>query len=116
MEDCIFCKIARGEAPASLVYEDELVIAFDDISPQAPIHTLIIPRSHYESPADDLPAELMAALGAAVPIVAEAKGLSESGYRLILNVGRDASQSVPHMHLHVLGGRAMSHRMCNFAE
>ncbi len=116
MEDCIFCKIGRGEAEAAIVYEDDLVIAFDDIWPQAPVHTLIIPRAHYESPGDGLPADLMAALCAAIPVVAEAKGVTHTGYRIIVNVGRDARQSVPHMHIHVLGGKAMTHGMVNFAE
>jgi histidine triad (HIT) family protein len=116
MEDCVFCKIARGEIPTRLVYEDDLVVAFDDIAPQAPVHTLIIPRAHHEGPGDGLPPELMASLCAAIPVVAEAKGVAETGYRVILNVGRDARQSVRHMHVHVLGGRAMTHGMLNFAD
>ena len=115
MDDCIFCKIARGDASAALVYEDERVVAFDDISPQAPVHTLIIPRTHYENAADNVPPETMAALCAAVPVVARAKGIADSGYRIIVNVGSDACQSVPHLHVHVLGGRRMSHGMLNFA-
>ncbi len=116
MEGCIFCKIARGETPTRFVYENDLVVAFDDISPQAPVHTLIIPRKHHESPSDGLPPELMAALWTAIPAVAEAKGVAESGYRVILNVGRDAMQSVRHMHVHVLGGRPMTHGMLNFCD
>ncbi len=116
MEDCIFCKIAKGEASTPLVYVDDLVVAFDDISPQAPVHTLIVPREHYEGPADDVPRELMAALCTAVPAVAAVKGVSQTGYRVIVNVGRDANQTVPHMHVHVLGGKAMSHGMVNFAD
>jgi histidine triad (HIT) family protein len=116
VEDCIFCKIARGELPARIVYKDDLVVAFDDIAPQAPVHTLIIPRSHHEGPGDDLSPELMAALCSAIPKVAEAKGIAGHGYRVIMNVGRDARQSVAHMHLHVLGGRPMSHHMLNFAD
>lgn len=114
--NCIFCKIARGESPAAIVYEDDLVVAFDDISPQAPVHTLIIPRAHYERPADDLTDETMVALWRAIPAVAQAKGVSESGYRVIVNVGRDARQTVAHMHIHILGGRAMSHGMLRFCE
>jgi len=116
VENCIFCKIARGEAPASLVYENEHVVAFDDVSPQAPVHALIIPRTHYESPADNLPPQIIAALFAAIPKVAEVKGVARDGYRIIVNVGGNARQSVQHMHVHVLGGRPMSHRMVNFAD
>ena len=116
MQDCVFCKIGRGEIRTAFVYEDDLVVAFDDIAPQAPVHTLIIPRSHQERPGDGLSPELMAALCSAIPAVAEAKGVAESGYRVILNVGRDAQQSVRHMHLHVLGGRPMTHGMLNFCE
>jgi len=116
LNDCIFCKIGRGETQTAVVYEDELVIAFDDISPQAPVHTLIVPRAHYEGPGDGLPSDLMSALCAAIPIVAEAKGVAGSGYRVIINVGHDARQSVPHMHIHILGGKAMSHGMVNFAS
>ena len=116
MQDCVFCKIGRGEIPTHFVYEDDLVVAFDDIAPQAPVHTLIIPRDHHEGPGDGLTPELMTALCAAIPIVATKKGVDESGYRVILNVGRDARQTVRHMHLHVLGGRPMSHRMLNFTD
>jgi histidine triad (HIT) family protein len=103
--------IARGEIPASVVYEDDLVIAFDDIAPQAPVHTLIIPRAHHATIADSVPSELLVAVMQAVPRVAEAKGVAESGYRVIVNTGPDAAQSVHHFHVHVLGGRAMSEGM-----
>ncbi len=111
VEECIFCKIARGEIPVLTVYSDDLVVAFDDVSPQAPVHTLIIPRAHYESLGDDVPAEVLEALCAAVPKVADIKGIAESGYRVIINNGPDARQSVPHLHVHVVGGAPMSHKM-----
>jgi histidine triad (HIT) family protein len=111
VEECIFCKIARGEIPVLTVYSDDLVMAFDDISPQAPVHTLIIPRQHFENFADDIPMDVFAALCAAVPKVAEIKGVTESGYRIIINNGPDARQSVPHLHLHLVGGAPMSHKM-----
>ncbi len=114
MRDCVFCKIGRGEMPATFVYEDDLVVAFDDISPQAPVHTLVIPRAHHEHLADGLAPELIAALFAAVPAVARAKGIDARGYRLIVNAGADARQSVAHLHVHVLGGRPMSHGMVVF--
>jgi histidine triad (HIT) family protein len=114
MEDCIFCKVGRGEIPATFVYQDELVVAFDDISPQAPVHTLVIPRVHYTDLGDSVPAETLAALFEAVPRVAQAKGVSESGYRVIVNNGADANQTVRHLHIHVMGGRAMEHGMVTF--
>jgi histidine triad (HIT) family protein len=116
MEECIFCKIARGELPIDAVYEDEQVIAFDDISPQAPVHTLVIPRQHFVSLADEVPAEVLGALFSAVHEVAMIKGIAESGFRVIVNSGLDANQTVPHLHVHVMGGRTMSHGMVNFAE
>ncbi len=116
MSDCIFCAIASGAIPARFVYEDDLVVAFDDISPQAPVHTLIIPREHHANLADGVSPELAAALLAAVPKVAEMKGVAHSGYRVIVNTGTDALQTVQHLHLHVMGGRAMHHGLVGFAD
>lgn len=116
MEDCIFCKIAKGEIPAKLVHEDERVVAFDDVSPQAPVHTLIIPRDHYASLGDAVPPAILSALFGAIPVVARVKGIEDSGYRVIVNAGPDANQTVPHLHVHVLGGKRMSHGMVRFAE
>lgn len=113
--DCIFCMIARGEIPAQIVAEDELVIAFDDIAPQAPVHTLIIPRDHWDHLGDDVPAEIRDAVLAMVPRVAELKGLSD-GYRTIINTGPDAQQTVQHLHVHVMGGRRMASGMVEFTE
>ena len=114
MEDCIFCKVARGAIPATLVYQDDFVVAFDDIAPQSPVHTLVIPREHYADLGDGVPAATLAAIFAAVPIVAETKGIAQSGYRVIVNNGRDANQTVGHLHIHVMGGRAMQHGMVTF--
>jgi histidine triad (HIT) family protein len=111
VEDCIFCKIAAGEVPVPFVYEDDLVVAFKDAEPQAPVHVLVVPRKHYRTLADGVPPEVGAALCAAVPRVAEIMGVSESGYRAIVNSGPDALQSVPHVHVHVLGGAPMTHGM-----
>ncbi len=102
--------------PAKIVYEDETVMAFDDIMPQAPVHTLIIPKEHYRDLGDEVPDEVLASLFGTVPKVAEMKGVTGSGYRVIMNCGKDASQSVAHLHVHVLGGRQMSHGMVHFAE
>lgn len=110
MEDCIFCKIATGQIPCNKAYEDEHVLAFHDINPQAPVHVLIIPKSHIESvakltPADD--AVLCAMFRAAQKLAAEL-GVSESGFRVVMNTGSDGGQSVPHLHLHLLGGRSLA--------
>lgn len=116
MEGCIFCMVANGEIPAQFVYEDESVVAFDDISPQAPVHTLIIPRTHYANLSDEIPAQTLAAIFAAVPRVAEAKGIARGGYRIIVNNGPDANQTVGHLHVHVVGGRALGHGMVTFHD
>ena len=116
MGDCIFCMVARGEIPASIVYADDLVVAFDDIAPQAPVHTLIVPKQHYGHLADDVPCEVVCALLAAVPRVAEIKGIADTGYRAIVNTGKDAGQTVHHLHVHVLGGRRMAEGMVTFPE
>ncbi len=116
MERCIFCMVARGDLEATKVYENDDVVAFDDIAPQAPVHTLIVPKTHYDSMSSDLPLTTMAALFEAVPHVAKIKGLEKSGYRVIVNNGMDANQTVQHLHVHVLGGKRMSHGMVNFEE
>lgn len=116
MEDCIFCKIANGEIPAKLVYENEDVVAFDDLSPQAPVHALIIPRVHVANLSDSIEPALLAAVFAAVPEVARIKGVTDSGYRTIVNSGPDSNQTVQHLHVHVMGGRAMAHGMVTFAD
>ena len=103
MNDCIFCKIAAHEIPSTVVYEDDQVIAFDDLNPQAPVHTLVIPKEHYANIGDNVPEETLGKVFAAVKEVAAIKGLT-NGYRLLINTGEDASQSVPHFHVHVLGG------------
>jgi len=114
MSDCIFCMVASGEIPAHVVYEDETVVAFDDIAPQGPVHTLIVPKAHYEHLGDDVPTDVICALFSAAPRVAEAKGVADSGYRVIVNNGRDAMQTVHHLHVHVIGGAQMGHGMVHF--
>lgn len=110
MSDCIFCKIAAHEIPSTVVYEDELVIAFDDLSPQAPVHTLVIPKEHYQDITDGVPAETLAAMVHAIGEVAKAKGLDE-GFRVISNKGADAGQTVMHFHMHVLGGEPLGENL-----
>ena len=115
-ENCVFCMIADGTIPATVLFEDEHVLAFDDVAPQAPVHTLIIPKTHYAHMGDGVPAQVAAALFAAVSEVARIKGIDESGYRVIINSGPDARQTVRHLHVHVMGGRVMSHGMVNFDD
>ena len=110
MELCIFCKIIKKEMPAKIVAEDELSLAFEDINPQAPVHILIIPKKHYSS-LIDIPEEERSLLGHLIikaREIAKEKGLEKTGYRLVLNTGKDAGQAVFHIHLHLLGGREMS--------
>ena len=109
MSDCIFCKILAGEIPASKVYEDEELLAFEDISPVAPVHILIIPRQHIATLNDAGP-EHEALIGRIVlkaADLAEAKGVAQSGYRVLVNCNRDAGQEVFHLHFHLLGGRRL---------
>ena len=110
MSDCIFCKIAAHEIPSSVVYEDDLVIAFDDLNPQAPVHTLVIPKAHYDNVVDGVPAETLAAMVHAVGEVARAKGLDD-GFRVIANTGAAAGQTVMHVHMHVLGGKELGENL-----
>jgi histidine triad (HIT) family protein len=107
--------ISNGTISADIVWQDGNVVAFRDLRPQAPVHILIIPREHYSGMDDDVPPEVHAALCAAAPRVAEAAGVAESGYRLIVNTGPNAGQSVLHLHVHLLGGAAMSEGMVRLA-
>ena len=105
-DDCIFCKIARGEVPTNKVYEDDDVIVFDDMEPLMPVHTLIIPKDHYSDIGDNVPPETLGIVFSKVGMIAEMKGLT-NGYRVLVNTGDDASQSVKHLHVHILGGGLM---------
>lgn len=116
MDDCIFCKVARKEIPASVVFENDDLLAFDDIAPQAPVHTLIIPKQHFDGLSSEVPEGLLGKLLRAVDEVARIKGIRESGYRVIVNTGAEAGQTVPHLHLHVMGGRRMLHGMVRFDD
>lgn len=105
----IFGKILRKEIPAKIVYEDDHVLAFHDIHPQAPVHVVIIPKQHlvglHDARADD--ATALGHLMATIPAIAQAAGVLESGFRLITNAGPDAGQEVPHLHFHLLGGKKL---------
>ena len=107
--DCLFCRMAAGEIPVAKVHEDELVFAIRDINPQAPTHVLVIPVAHVRSAADlgDADAPMLARLFAVAAEIARAEGLTE-GFRLVANTGPDGGQTVPHLHIHLLGGRSMT--------
>ena len=108
--DCIFCRIATGEIPATIIARSNGALAFRDLSPQAPTHVLVIPIGHVDSAADLLPDDRAAVLGDVMALavqVAADEGLVAGGYRLVINTGADGGQSVGHLHVHLLGGRQM---------
>ena len=113
MDECIFCKIVRGERPATIVYKDEQVTAFRDIHPVAPTHILVVPNKHIPSTNDVLTQDeqLLGHMLTVVKPIAEGQGVSQSGYRLIINTGPDAHQAVFHLHLHIIGGKPIRHPM-----
>jgi histidine triad (HIT) family protein len=109
-QDCLFCRIVDGEIPAEIIHESDSAIAFRDINPQAPTHVLIIPRRHI-STINDLSAgdkELVGSLHLAAKEIAQQEGLADDGYRVVMNCGEGAGQSVFHIHLHLLGGRLLN--------
>jgi histidine triad (HIT) family protein len=108
--DCLFCGIARGDVPATIVSERPGTIAFQDVNPQAPVHVLVIPRAHYASLAELVDADdsLLRELLAHATEVASSQGVSDGGFRVVFNTGPDAGQTVAHVHAHVLGGRRMT--------
>ncbi|HEX74648.1 MAG TPA: histidine triad nucleotide-binding protein [Dehalococcoidia bacterium] len=107
--DCIFCQIVAGTVPSEIIYQDDEVIAFPDISPQAPIHLIIIPKKHIPSLAHLSEAEsrLMGHMVSIANQLAKREGIFESGYRLVINCGKQGGQLVPHLHMHLLGGRKL---------
>jgi histidine triad (HIT) family protein len=109
MEDCLFCRIAKGEVDADLVHSSEQVLAFRDINPQAPVHLLLIPREHIESvkALRERHGKVLAELFQAAAHLAKANGIDRSGWRVVTNVGAAAGQTVHHLHFHLLGGRQM---------
>ena len=107
MMDCVFCKIANKQIPSSIVFEDDRVVAFNDIAPQAPVHVLVIPKKHVTSVAELDEMELVKELFAVMKRIAQQKGIDRSGYRIVVNHGKDAGQAVPHLHFHLLGGRSL---------
>ena len=106
--DCLFCKIAAGEIPSTMVHEDDAVLAFRDIAPRAPTHILVIPRDHIASAAELTEADgpMLGRLFGTIAEIARKEGIADAGYRLVSNVGRWGGQTVDHLHVHLLGGRA----------
>ena len=106
---CLFCKIIDKEIPAKIVYEDEHVLAFEDLNPQAPVHILIIPKKHISTSLDieEEDNELIGRMSCAANAIAKEKGIAERGFRTVMNCNKDAGQTVFHIHLHLLGGRGM---------
>jgi len=106
---CIFCRIISGEIPSDIVYQDEQIVAFRDIDPKAPVHLLLVPRKHIESAAglSEDEASIIGHLVTVANRLASEAGVSEKGYRLVVNCGPEGGQEVPHLHLHLLGGRQM---------
>jgi len=107
--DCIFCKIAAGEIPCKKAYEDDDILAFHDINPQAPVHILIIPKAHAAAGAAEITAENSALVGRCFEVIAQLAG--DAGFRVVANNGPAAGQTVPHLHFHLLAGKDLSLRM-----
>lgn len=109
-KDCIFCKIVRKEAPSKLVYEDDKVIAFHDINPNAPVHVLVIPKEHIYSlnQIDEKNSSVISHIFELIPKIAKQLEVDESGYRVVINCGKDSGMAVGHLHFHILGGKTLS--------
>ena len=110
MSECLFCKIAKGEIPTDILYEDEQVMAFRDINPQGPVHVLVIPKEHIPTlnDLDERHSGLVARIILVAKDTAEREGIAESGYRMVLNCNRHGGQEIFHIHLHLIGGRQMT--------
>ena len=112
MDNCIFCKIVDGSIPSKKVYEDELIVAFYDLEPQAPVHVLVVPKQHIScaDEIDESNSSVVAHIFTKIPQIAKTLGL-ENGYRIINNCGEDAGQTVKHLHFHMLGGKSMGEKI-----
>ncbi len=106
-ESCLFCRIVRGEVPVAFVAQNEHAVAFRDINPQAPLHVLVVPKRHLPSLAEASDSTELGAMALLAAQVARTEGFAETGYRTVMNTGADGGQTVLHLHLHLLGGRAM---------
>lgn len=110
MTDCLFCKIANKEIPSSVVYEDEKILAFKDINPEAPVHILIIPKVHIDSAQDisESNSNIISHIFEIIPKLAKDLGVDEKGFRVVTNIGEHGGQTVKHLHFHLLGGRNLN--------
>ena len=108
--DCLFCKIIAGDIPCAKVYEDEMVFAFRDINPQAPVHVLVLPKKHMANILE-CDGETAKALVNAIQVIAKQEGVSEDGFRIVSNCGKNGAQSVGHLHIHLMGGKQLSDSM-----
>lgn len=112
MSDCIFCKIANGEIPSTIVYEDEYVTAFKDLNPQAPIHILVVPKKHYNNILDVAENDnIISKIYEAINKIANKEGFAKDGFRVINNCGENAGQTVMHMHFHILAGKKLGEKI-----
>ena len=113
MHDCLFCKIIKGEIPSNKVYEDEVIFAFTDINPQAPIHILVVPKKHIESVAklEKEDEALVGKIFSAIKKISEEKGFKDEGFRVINNCGEKAGQTVKHLHFHILAGKDLGEKI-----
>jgi len=111
---CVFCKIVKGEIPAKVVYEDEKVMAFHDINPQAPTHVLVIPKEHIPTvnELEENHKELVGHIFTVIKKIAKEMGIAESGYRVLVNCNRDGGQEIYHLHFHLLGGKPLGPMVC----
>lgn len=112
MEDCLFCKIVKGEIPSTIVYEDDEILAFNDIEPVAPIHILVIPKKHITSLAhmEDGDELIIGKIYKVINIIAEEKGFKQDGYRVVVNCGKNGGQEVMHLHFHILAGKKLENK------
>ncbi|MBR2744533.1 MAG: histidine triad nucleotide-binding protein [Clostridia bacterium] len=112
MGDCIFCKLANGEIPTEMVYEDDFVAAFKDLNPQAPVHILVVPKKHYNNILDvENGDDIIAKIYSAINVIAKKENIDKSGFRVITNCGEDAGQTVMHMHFHIIAGRKLGDKI-----
>ncbi len=109
-EDCVFCKIIKGEIPSTKVYEDDEIVAFNDINPIAPIHILVVPKKHILSIMEINDDKLLGHINEVIKKIATEKGLDQKGFRIVTNIGEDGGQAVKHVHFHILGGTKLPTR------
>lgn len=107
MSNCIFCKIANKEIPSSIVYEDNEIVAFNDVAPQAPVHILVIPKDHIPGIVETKDYEIVGKIYKVINKLAVDKSIDKTGFRVVVNHGKDSGQAVPHLHFHLLGGRSL---------